>query len=109
MKDGVILINAARGALVDTKALIEAIESGKIGSVGTDCCEGEDEFIRTDRKYNDLVVNHDYIILKSFQNTIVTPHVAFFTDQAVSDMVESSIKSVVCIEKGENTPLEVQA
>lgn len=55
------------------------------------------------------MVNHDYIILKSFQNTIVTPHVAFFTDQAVSDMVESSIKSVVCIEKGENTPLEVQA
>ena len=109
MKDGVILINAARGALVDTKALIEAIESGKIGSVGTDCCEGEDEFIRTDRKYNDLVVNHDYIILKSFQNTIVTPHVAFFTDQAVSDMVESSIKSVVCFEKGEDTPLEVQA
>lgn len=77
MKDGVILINAARGALVDTKDLIEAVESGKIGSVGTDCCEGEDEFIRTDRKYDDLVVNHDYIILKSFQNTIVTPHVAF--------------------------------
>ena len=107
MKDGVILINAARGALVDTKDLIEAVESGKIGSVGTDCCEGEDEFIRTDRKYNDLVVNHDYIILKSFQNTIVTPHVAFFTDQAVSDMVESSVKSVVQFAAGEDTPLEV--
>ena len=107
MKDGVILINAARGALVDTKDLIEAVESGKIGSVGTDCCEGEDEFIRTDRKYDDLVVNHDYIILKSFQNTIVTPHVAFFTDQAVSDMVESSVKSVVQFAAGEDTPLEV--
>ena len=107
MKDGVILINAARGALVDTKNLIEAVESGKIGSVGTDCCEGEDEFIRTDRKYDDLVVNHDYIILKSFQNTIVTPHVAFFTDQAVSDMVESSVKSVVQFAAGEDTPLEV--
>ena len=107
MKDGVILINAARGALVDTKDLIEAVESGKIGSVGTDCCEGEDEFIRTDRKYDDLVVKHDYIILKSFQNTIVTPHVAFFTDQAVSDMVESSVKSVVQFAAGEDTPLEV--
>ena len=107
MKDGVILINAARGALDDTKDLIEAVESGKIGSVGTDCCEGEDEFIRTDRKYDDLVVNHDYIILKSFQNTIVTPHVAFFTDQAVSDMVESSVKSVVQFAAGEDTPLEV--
>lgn len=107
MKDGVILINAARGALVDTKDLIEAVESGKIGSVGTDCCEGEDDFIRTDRKYDDLVVNHDYIILKSFQNTIVTPHIAFFTDQAVSDMVESSVKSVVQFAAGEDTPLEV--
>lgn len=107
MKDGVILINAARGALVNTKDLIAAIESGKIGSVGTDCCEGEDEFIRTDRKYDDLVVNHDYIILKSFQNTIVTPHVAFFTDQAVSDMVESSIRSVVQFATGETSPLEV--
>lgn len=107
MKDGVILINAARGALVDTKDLIEAVESGKIGSVGTDCCEGEDDFIRTDRKYDDLVVNHDYIILKSFQNTIVTPHVAFFTDQAVSDMVESSVKSVVQFAAGEDTSLEV--
>ena len=108
MKDGVILINAARGALVNTKDLIAAIESGKIASVGTDCCEGEDEFIRTDRKYDDLVVNHDYIILKSFQNTIVTPHVAFFTDQAVSDMVESSIRSVVQFAAGEDTMTEVR-
>lgn len=107
MKDGVILINAARGALVDTKALIEGIESGKIGSVGTDCCEGEDEFIRTDQKYYGRVLNHDYIILKSFQNTIVTPHVAFFTNQAVSDMVESSVKSAVDFEAGRHTPLEV--
>ena len=107
MKDGVILINAARGALVDTKNLIEAVESGKIGSVGTDCCEGEDDFIRTDRKYDDIVVYHDYIILKSFQNTIVTPHIAFFSDQAVSDMVESSVKSVVQFAAGEDTPLEV--
>lgn len=109
MKDGVILINAARGALVDTKALIEAIEDGKIGAVGTDCCEGEDEFIRMDQKYDGRVSNHDYIILKSFQNTIVTPHVAFFTNQAVSDMVESSLKSIRQFEKGEDTALEVHA
>ncbi|MGN0132247.1 MAG: hypothetical protein ACI4AA_07400 [Lachnospiraceae bacterium] len=55
------------------------------------------------------VLNHDYIILKSFRNTIVTPHVAFFTDQAVSDMVESSIKSVVQFAAGEDSPLEVHA
>lgn len=109
MKQGVILINAARGALVDTGALIEGIETGKIGAVGTDCCEGEDEFIRQDQKYDGRVLNHDYIILKSFQNTIVTPHVAFFTDQAVSDMVESSIRSVVQFAAGEPSALEVHA
>lgn len=109
MKQGVILINTARGALVDTGALIEGIENGKVGAVGTDCCEGEDEFIRQDQKYDGRVLNHDYIILKSFQNTIVTPHVAFFTDQAVSDMVESSIKSVVQFAAGEDSPLEVHA
>lgn len=108
MKDGVILINAARGALVDTKALIEAIESGKIGAVGTDCCEGEDDFIRRDQKYDGRVLNHDYIILKSFQNTIVTPHVAFFTNQAVSDMVESSLKSMRQFEEKEEVALEVK-
>lgn len=107
MKKGVILINAARGALVDTKALIEAIESGKIGSVGIDCCEGEDEFIRMDQKYHGRVRNHEYIILKSFQNTIVTPHVAFFTNQAVSDMVESSLQSIYQFGRGEIAPLEV--
>ena len=92
---------------MDTGALIEGIENGKIGAVGTDCCEGEDEFIRQDQKYDGRVLNHDYIILKSFQNTIVTPHVAFFTDQAVSDMVESSIKSIVQFAAGEDSPLEV--
>lgn len=107
MKKGVILINAARGALIDTKALIAAIESGKIGAVGIDCCEGEDEFIRMDQKYHGRVRNHEYIILKSFQNTIVTPHVAFFTDQAVSDMVESSLRSIYQFGQGEFAPLEV--
>lgn len=108
MKQGVILINAARGALVDTKALIAAIESGKIGSVGIDCCEGEDDFIRMDQKYEGRVSNHEYIILKSFQNTIVTPHVAFFTDQAVSDMVESSLESIYQFAQGIQAPLEVR-
>lgn len=107
MKDGVIIINAARGPLVDTKALIAGIENGKIGAVGTDCCEGEDDFIRMDQKYDGRVLNHDYIILKSFQNTIVTPHVAFFTNQAVSDMVESSLKSIHQFANNEKVPLEV--
>ena len=106
MKPGVVIINCARGALIDTRALIEGIESGRIGSVGVDCFEGEDD---VDHSYNSHVTNHDYIILKSFQNTIVTPHVAFFTDQAVFDMVQCSLESLHQFDAGENVPLEVHA
>lgn len=94
MKKGVILINCARGGLMDTEALIAAIESGHVGAAGIDCFEGEDDVIRTDHNYERRITNHDYIILKSFQNTIVSPHVAFYTDQAVADMVEDSLRSL---------------
>lgn len=109
MKPGVVIINCARGALIDTRALIDGIESGRVGSVGVDCFEGEDDVIRVDHNYNSRVTNHDYIILKSFQNTIVTPHVAFFTDQAVFDMVQCSLESLHQFELGEKVPLEVHA
>ena len=107
MKDGVIIINAARGGLIDTGALIDAIESGKVGGAGIDCVEGEESVVRTDHRYGDRVTNHDYIILKSFQNTIISPHVAFYTDQAVSDMVRSSLESLHQFEKNEPALLEV--
>lgn len=94
MKDGVILINCARGGLMNTEDVIAAIESGKVGAAGIDCFEGEEDIVRFDHNYNRRVTNHDYIILKSFQNTIVSPHVAFYTDQAVADMVENSLRSL---------------
>ena len=103
MKAGVVIINCARGALID------GIESGRIGAVGVDCFEGEDDVIRVDHSYNSRVTNHDYIILKSFQNTIVTPHMAFFTDQAVFDMVQCSLESLRRFYDGETVPLEVCA
>jgi D-lactate dehydrogenase len=95
MKNGVVIINTARGSLIDTQALIDAIENGKIGAAGLDVIERE-----ADLYYHDLtgkVLKHrDLSILQSFPNVIVTPHTAFYTDQAVSDMVEYSLLS--CIE-----------
>ena len=109
MKPGVVIINCARGALIDTGALIAGIESGRVGAVGVDCFEGENDVIRVDHSYNSRVTNHDYIILKSFQNTIVTPHMAFFTDQAVFDMVQCSLESLRQFYDGKAVPLEVCA
>ena len=95
MKPGVVIINTARGALIDTLALIDAIESGKIGAAALDVIENETDVFYNDFKYSPIK-SRELAILKSFPNVTLMPHVAFYTDQAVSDMVENSILS--CIE-----------
>lgn len=107
MKDGVFLVNTARGALVDTGDLIDAVESGKVGGAALDVVEHE-----TGLYYNDLkcqvIGNRELAVLRSFPNVLVTPHTAFYTDQAVSDMVENSIRSCVLFARGEENPWEVK-
>ena len=94
MKDGVHIINTARGSLINSKDLIDGIESKKIGSAALDVIEHE-----TNLYYNDLkceiLANRELAILKSYPNVTITPHMAFYTDQAVSDMVENSIISCI--------------
>lgn len=92
MKSNVCIINCGRGPLIDTKALIRGMKSGKIGAVGLDTIEGELDVFQADH-HNQIINNDDMVILKSMPNAIVTPHCSFYTDQAVSDMVENSLKS----------------
>ena len=68
------------------------MKSGKIGAVGLDTIEGELDVFQADH-HNQIINNDDMVILKSMPNAIVTPHCSFYTDQAVSDMVENSLKS----------------
>ena len=106
MKDGVVLVNTARGALIDTEALIEGLESGKIGAAGLDVLEGEQAIY-----YNDLKTkpagHREMAVLSAMPNVLMTPHTAFFTDEAVSDMVEHSIASCVCGLTGKEDPYRV--
>ncbi|MGI5848663.1 MAG: D-isomer specific 2-hydroxyacid dehydrogenase family protein [Christensenellales bacterium] len=90
MKDGVCIINTARGSLIDTQALIDGIEQKKIGSAALDVIENETALYYNDLKC-EVLKNRELAVLNSYPNVIVTPHTAFFTDQAVSDMVENSI------------------
>ena len=90
MKQGVILINCARGSLVDTQALIDGIESGKVGFAGLDVVEHESGLYYFNRMGEPLN-NPQLAILRSYSNVVVTPHTAFYTQEAVSDMVENSI------------------
>ena len=106
MKDQVVLINTARGGLIDTDALIEGIESGKIGAAGLDVVEKEFGLYYYDRK-SDIIGNRELSILRGFPNVTVTPHLAFYTDNAIRTMVERSLQSCHAFLTGKENPYEV--
>ena len=99
MQDGVVLINTARGGLIDTKALIDGLESGKVGAAGLDVIEDEFGMYYFDRK-SDILSKRDLYILRGFPNVVVTPHMAFYTDHAVSERVKHSSESCLLHDAG---------
>lgn len=90
MKDGVVLINTARGALIDSSALISGLDSRKIGAAGLDVVEDESELFYYDRR-EDVLRNKNMYLLSSYPNVCITHHMAFYTKQAVETMVRDSI------------------
>lgn len=106
MKDGVILINAARGLLINTDDLIAALESGKVGYAALDTIENEGGLYYLNRE-TDILANHDRAILSSFPNVLVSPHMAFYTERSVRDMVENAVKGLLACEAGGKNPYEV--
>lgn len=94
MKNSVGIVNCARGMLVDSDALIRNVENGKVGFACLDTIEDEFGIYYFDRTGEPLS-NHSLAILNSFTNVIVTSHMAFYTDEAVSNMVENSVKGAV--------------
>lgn len=93
MKEDVIIINTARGALIDTDDLITAVESHKIGHAALDVLEQEDGLYYINRM-GDVIENRQMAILRSFPNVILSPHTAFYTEKVVRDMAYKSIKGV---------------
>ncbi len=102
MKKGVILINTARGKLIDSEALIEGIEQGIIGGAGLDVLENENGLYYYDRM-GEVIENRKLAILRSFPNVILSPHTAFYTTQDVSDMVKGCFESLYAFENGIDT------
>ena len=100
MKDGVIIINTSRGALIDTSALIEGLKSKKIGAAGLDVYEEEEHFFFEDFS-NEIIDDDELTMLLSFPNVIVTSHQAFFTHEAMRSIAEVTLENIRAFESGE--------
>lgn len=106
MKNDVIIINCARGSLIDSNALMEGLDIKKIGFAALDVFENEMGLYYLN-KMGEVLGNDELNRLKSYPNVILSPHTAFYTDEAVSNMVENSIKGLVGFEKEEKNIFEV--
>ena len=108
MKDGVMLVNTSRGALVDTTAVIAALKTGKIGQLGLDVYEEESAIFFEDR--SDEVVADDVLSrLLTFPNVLVTGHQAFFTKEALESIALTTIENISAFERGDGTLHRVTA
>lgn len=92
MKDGSLLVNSARGGLVDTYALCEALDSGKLSGVGLDVYEFEDDFVRTKNKRYDVEFFGQFI---KREDVIYTAHTAFYTKQAMDALLNVTIQNLI--------------
>lgn len=99
-KRGAILVNTSRGALVDTEAAIGALKSGQLGGLAIDVYEQEASLFFQD--LSSTVITDDIIQrLVSFPNVIVTGHQAFFTQEAIGTIMETTLASITAFERGQ--------
>lgn len=92
MKDGVILVNSARGGLFDTEAVLEAVKCGKIGALGLDVIEGEG--VLDGKKHFDSCPLPILKELLQYENVIFTTHTAFYTDEAFRNITQIALENL---------------
>jgi D-specific alpha-keto acid dehydrogenase len=97
MKHGAYVVNTGRGALIDTEALVSALERGVLGGAALDVLEGEDGIFYADCSDKPLL-NNLLLRLERLPNVLISPHTAFYTDHALRDAVENSIANCLRFE-----------
>lgn len=98
MKPGAFVINTGRGPLIDTDALVSALDSGRLGGAALDVIEGEQGVFYADCR-NRHIESKALLRLQEMPNVLITPHTAYYTDHALSDTVENSLTNCLAFEK----------
>lgn len=107
MKPTAGLVNASRGPVVNTADLVTALKSGEIAAATLDTFEGEETVAAADRREKGLDDQPLVKELHEMDNVILTPHIAFFTNLAVKNMVDISLDDVMTILNSEKSPHEI--
>lgn len=108
LKPGVMLVNTSRGALIETKAVIDGLKSEKIGYLALDVYEQEENLFFED--LSDRVIQDDtFERLLTFPNVIITGHQAFFTQEALTNIAQTTLASITDFEAGKDSPNQVTA
>ncbi len=97
MKHGALVVNTGRGSLLDTEALVSALESGKLVGAALDVLEGEEGIFYADCR-NEPIEDKTLLRLHELPNVLISPHIAYYTDHALSDTVENSITNCLRFE-----------
>ena len=108
MKNGAMLINTSRGALIDTNAVIGALKSGKIGHLGLDVYEEEGDLFF--RNLSDEIIQDDvFMRLLTFPNVLITGHQAFLTREALDAIAGTTMENIAEFAAGRESGNEVRA
>ncbi|WP_158976512.1 2-hydroxyacid dehydrogenase [Cellulophaga sp. L1A9] len=107
MKKGVMLINAGRGGLVNTKDVINGLKSGQIGYFGMDVYEEEKGLYFEDHS-DDILQDDDMARLMTLRNVLISSHQAFLTDTALTNISRITFDNLECMEKGDSCENEIK-
>lgn len=106
MKEGVMLINTGRGALIDTADLIEGLKSQKIGAAGLDVYEEESAYFYEDFS-GSFIPDDELARLQTFPNVLITAHQGFFTKEALYNIAHTTLQNIRAFQEDKSLDNEV--
>lgn len=107
MKKGVMLINTGRGALIDTQAVIESLKNEQIGYLGLDVYEEEANLFFEDLS-STIIRDDAFMRLLTFPNVLITGHQAFFTQNALKGIAQTTLQNIRAFELNRELVNQVQ-